>query len=164
MNDWVQAIYDATGVPLEEENLGLRLHGSTWWLEHFQYPIFAIGDTPSRHASIALVDREGLLRSMERKLSETLPSVRSLLKDLGGEQADAISLGVLCTQNRGPDSLPTSEFDRGWPHFSLRLSAGVSDVEVDLNPYVPEDPFDQDELIRQAEILLQVVAGRRGSH
>ena len=162
MNDWVQVIYEATGIPLNEENLSLRLHDNSWWVELYRYPIFSIGDNPARHASLALVERKALTKGMEKRLSETFPAVRNILRDLGGERADAISLVVLSTQDRGLESLSISDFDRGWPHFSLQLSAGIFDVEVDLNPYVPEDPFDPEELKRQAEIILQLVGDLQG--
>ena len=157
MNDWVQAIYDATGIPLEEEDLSLGLCGSLWWLELHRYPVFSIGDTPDRHASANLVKRKALIRGMEQRLSEILPKVQSLLEDFGGDRARSIALIVRCTEDSSAQSLPVSEFDRGWPHFSLQLSAGLFDVEVDLNPYVPDDPFDPEELERQAHIILQLV-------
>ena len=59
-------------------------------------------------------------------------------------------------RNLGMTYLETSGLERGWPHFVLRLSAGGFDVEVDLNPYVPDEPFDLDEVQRQAEVILQV--------
>ena len=38
------------------------------------------------------------------------------------------------------------------PTFHRRI-----DVEVDLNPYMPDDPFDWPEVHRQASVILQVV-------
>ena len=117
-----QAIYDATGIPLEEDDLSVGRYGTQWWLELHRYPVFPIGEDPNRHASITLVKRKALTRGMEQRLSEALPEVKRILEDLGGSRAAAISMVVRCTQDSDSEPLTVSEFDRGWPHFSLQLS------------------------------------------
>ena len=64
MNDWIQAIYDATGIPLEEDDLSVGRYGTQWWLELHRYPVFPIGEDPNRHASITLVKRKALTRGI----------------------------------------------------------------------------------------------------
>ena len=155
MDDWVQAIYETTGIPLQEETLSLSKREGQWWLEFHSRPILPVGQTPDPYNTPPSEIREALSRGMKQRLSTSLPQVRHLLNTLASDSASNVEIFVVSDEEGGPTGL-SDGIDRGWPQFLLRLSAGGFDVEVDLNPYVPEDPFDLDELQRQAEIILQV--------
>lgn len=156
MDDWTKAIYDATGIPLKEGDLTLAFNGGQWRLELHRYPVLPVGAAPDPHAAVTPAIRGALAQAMEQRLSEIVPQVRRLVEALGAERARDVTITVVNTEGGGACTLEGAAVERGWPHFLLRLSAGGFDVEVDLNPYVPDDPFDLDEVQRQADVILQV--------
>ena len=157
MDNWIQAIYDATGIPLKEEDLSLAFREGQWWLVLYRYPILPIGTRPDPNEAVTSSTRTALAQGMEQRLSETIPQVQHLIKTLGKEQARFVAVAVVNAEERVSPYLDSTETERGWPHFLLRLSAGSFDVEIDMNPYVPEEPLDLDEVQRQANVILQVV-------
>ena len=156
MENWVQAIYDVTGIPLKDEDLTLVQRDGQWWLELHRYPVLPVGVNPDPYKVITQETRKALARGMEQRLAENVPKVQHLIEQLGADRAQQIAILVVSTDERGSTPYPSADFERGWPHFLLRLSAGGFDVEVDLNPYVPDEPFEFDEVQRQASVILQV--------
>ena len=140
---------------LRQTKIRLMHRHRQWWLEFHSRPVLPVGQTPDPYNTPPSEIREALSRGMKQRLSMRLPQVRHLLNTLASDSASNVEIFVVSDEEKGPTGL-SDGIDRGWPQFLLRLSAGGFDVEVDLNPYVPEDPFDLDELQRQAEIILQV--------
>ncbi|MEN0064163.1 MAG: hypothetical protein AAGA48_18580 [Myxococcota bacterium] len=179
MDNWTQAIYDATGIPLDEGDLTLTVSGGQGVLALHHYPVLQVGADPDPHNAVTPAIRRSLAQAMEQRLAETLPQVRNLLEAQDARHAKDVKVTVVNPEAAFPlirftapalsvldSALPPpaedGEAERGWPHFTLRLSACGFDVEVDLNPYEPDAPFDLDEVRRQVEVILQVVRSSTG--
>ncbi|MEM6925996.1 MAG: hypothetical protein AAF602_03620 [Myxococcota bacterium] len=156
MDDWTQAIYDATGIPLNEADLTLSFTAGQWTLELHRYAVLPVGADPDPHGAITPSVRGALARAMEQRLSETVPQVRRLVEARDAERARDVTITIVNTEKGRVPFLESPTVERGWPHFLLRLSARGFDVEVDLNPYEPDAPFELDEVQRQVDVILQV--------
>ena len=162
MDNWIQAIYDATGIPLKEEDLSLGFLEGQWWLALHGSPVMPVGADPAPHKALPTEIRAALTQGMIRRLSKTIPRVRHLIQALGGSLAQDVDIQVVYTETFSCPSLGKESVERCWPHFVLRLSVGDFDVEIDLNPYVPEAPYDLDEVHRQADVILQLARAHSG--
>ncbi|MEO0606400.1 MAG: hypothetical protein AAF211_33540 [Myxococcota bacterium] len=156
MDDWTQAIYDKTGIPLQEGDLTLAFEGGQWWLALHHHAFLPVGTAPDPHVAVTPTIRGALARAMKKRLSDSLPKVQRLVDALGATPDQAVTIAVVNTEEGAVPFLDDATSERGWPHFLLRLSAKGFDVEVDLDPYMPDAPFDPDEVQRQAEIIVQV--------
>lgn len=156
MEDWIQVIYDATGIPLDEADLGLAFAEGEWALLLHGHHVVRVGAMPVAPTSMGPPIRGALATAMERRLAENLPRVREVVERIDAEGAGQVAVTVVNAEGSVDGCLAAVEGERGWPHFLLRLSAGGFDVEVDLNPYVPDDPVDWGEVRRQVEVILQV--------
>jgi len=156
MDNWIQAIYNKTGIPLNEDDLALEYNQGQWWLILHGYSVLPVGVTPDPNEAITPATRAAIAWGMRQRLSEIIPKVQRLIEALCPETARDIDITVVCAEGMESAHLDSNEFDSGWPLFLLRLSTGTVDVEVDLNPYVPDDPFDFDDVQRQAAVILQV--------
>lgn len=156
MDKWIQAIYDATGIPLSEADLTLAFRERQWWLVLHRHPVLPVGANPDPHEAVTPAARAALARGMKLRLSETIPRVQRLLDAQDAERARDVEVAVVNAEGRRSLDANLTELERGWPHFLLRLSTGGFDVAVDLNPYVPDDPFELDEVKRLAGVILQV--------
>lgn len=156
MTDWPRAIYDATGIPLEEDDIIVAFREGHPWLMLHRHPVLKLRSGPSPDTASLTGLRGALAAAMERRLAESVPRVEQLLRTLAPEAAHHIQVAVVNAEGFPSLLGPPSE-ERGWPHFLLRLSALGLDVEVDLDPYTPDAPYDLQEVRRQAEVLLQVV-------
>ena len=141
----------------DDEDLQLAFREGQWWLLFHRRTLLAAGDDPDAGAPVPPGIRESLIRVMQQRLAETLPRVQGLLAGLDARRATQIALAVVNPEDDPLVQVAPRESERGWPLFVLRLSHGELDVEVDLNPYVPGDPFDPEEVARQAAVLLRVV-------
>ena len=156
MDEWIQAIYDETGIPLNEEDLSLAFREGQWWLMLHRYPVLPAGPEPDASSTVDGFTRLALAHGMEQRLGESIPRVMALIEAVGGEQAANVTVSVAHTEGRGSLDSGNGEPVRGWPHFFLRLSAGGFDVEADLNPYECDDPFEWNEVEQQVGVILQV--------
>ena len=159
MDDWVLAIYDATGIPLDEGDLALAFVEAQWWLMLHRVPVLPVGDDPDP-ASVTASIRPALSSAMAERLSHNGPRVRRVLESMSADRAGEVAIEVVHSDGVDAQFVEGTEPERGWPHFRLRLSAGGFDVEVDLDPLVPDDPFDAEDLRRQAAVILQVLGSR----
>ena len=156
MHDWTQAIYDATGIPLQEDDVKLAYDDGQWWLELHAIRVLAAGPSPDPRVVITPALHGLLVKAMEQRLSAIVPQVRRLVDQLDAEGSEKVDIAVVLADGAVSPHLDDHEFERGWPHFLLRLTAGGFDVEADLNPYAPDEPFEVHEVRRQAEVILQV--------
>ena len=163
MDAWTRVIYDATGIPLREEELTWVHRDAGWWLLLHGHPVLPVGADPSAVAVAPAGLREALAEAMAHRLRASIPRARRLLEALDPTHAARIAITVVNTEAMGALDTDAQAFEGGWPHFGLRLSAGALDVEVDLDPYRPEDPFDPDELKSQARVILQVATATSGA-
>ena len=157
MDQWTHAIYDATGIPLNEEDLSLALREGQWWLMFHRHPILELGAQPDPPETLDSALRPSLSLGMEKRLSEEVPKIQRLLHIMGAPPHPAIRVTVVNVEGRYAPMTAHAAPERGWPHFVLRLSAKGFDVEVDLNPYTPDTPYDIDDLRRQANVMFHVV-------
>ena len=156
MDNWIQAIYDTTGIPLDEEHLTLAFREEQWWLVFHGYPVWPVGVEADPFQTVTPAIRIALAAAMTQRLSEIIPVIRGQINEQSSEHSHHVSITVVNIAEMAITSMDDHELERGWPHFVLRLSSGGFDVEVDLNPYVPHDPCDPDEVQRQAAIILEV--------
>lgn len=156
MDAWIQAIYDATGIPLDDGDLQLAVHGDQGWLVLHGVEVVPVPADPDPREVVTPAIRGALARAMGQRLGRVVPEVRRLLDVLDAARAGEVGVQVVDAEGSADSPLAHEGPERGWPHFVLRLSAGGFDVEVDLNPYVLDDPLDLDEVGRQAEVILQV--------
>ena len=163
MDAWTQVIYDATGIPLREEDLTWVRRDARWWLQWHGHPVLPVDADPQAVAVAPAGLREALAEAMAHRLRQSIPRARGLLDALDPTHAAGITIAVVNTAPMGALDPGAQEFEVGWPHFRLRLSAGTLDVEVDLDPYHPEDPFDPDALKAQATVILQVAKATSGA-
>ena len=163
MDHWIQAIYEATGIPLREEELELVFDKGEWWILLHDYPVLPVGSVPDPNIAITSMARAALAQGMMKRLSEIVPHIRDQIETLDAERAQDVTISVVNVEETASSYLESIELERGWPHFLLRLSTGGFDVEIDLTPYVPADPYDFDEVRRQAEVILQVARSIRST-
>ena len=157
MRHWTQSVYDATGIPLDEADVDVAFHDGQWWLVVHRQAVLGLGADPDSDTAVTPVIRAALALAMKARLSQILPRVQRLLEGLDPVVARTVVVSVVNAEDVPDPWIDTTEFERGWPHFLLRLSAGRLDVEVDLNPYVPDDPVDLGDVTRQAGVLLDAV-------
>jgi hypothetical protein len=155
MKHWTQAIYEATGIPVDEEDLALALRDGTWQLLLYQYPVLAVGSDPDPGMVTPAIGG-ALSRAMEQRLSKNVRRVQHLLESINARGARDVDIRVL-NADGDVSYVGGIESGRGWPHFVLQLTAGGFDVAIDLDPYTPDEPFDLEDLRQQAEVILQVV-------
>ena len=155
MDHWTQAIYEVTGIPIDAEDLALVFADGQYWLEFHHVRVWPVGAHPDPQVVRAGI-RAGLFQAMERRLAEGIPQVERLLEALDPDTAAQVTVSVVNATGSGAFLMEEADFERGWPHFLLRLTAAGFDVEVDLNPYLPDTPFELEELQRQADVILQV--------
>ncbi len=157
MERWTDAVYEATGIPLSEEDVRLVCRDGEWWLLVFGHPVRPLGPSPDPTRVVTPALRQDLARALQARLSWVLPRVLRLVESLDPVGAGQVTAAVVNAEDpQHPLAGPTDP-ERGWPHFGLRLSSGDLDVEVDINPYQPDEPVDLEEVARQASVLLQAV-------
>lgn len=157
MNSWTQAIYDITGIPLSDEDLAIEFRDGQRWLVVHDYPVWPLEADARPFQTVTPAFRTALAAAMTQRLSSIIPRVQRWLVGQNATQAQHVTVAVVYMEENDGPQLDDSDAQRGWPHFVLRLSTGGFDVEVDLNPYMPDDPFDWPEVHRQASVILQVV-------
>ena len=142
MERWTQAIYEATGIPLSEEEVAVVPREGEWWLLVFRQPVLALGGSPDATHAVTPALRSALAGALQARLSRVLPRVLQRVEAV--DPVGACDVTAVVVNGEDPHQLlaDAQGSERGWPNFGLRLSVGVLDVEVDLNPYQPEDPVD----------------------
>ena len=155
MDQWTHAIYDATGIPLSEEALSLPsvmvnggscFTGTRFWSS-------VPNPTPLKHSTRRYAQR---CRSAWRSDSPRSPRFSASYTPWVPPHP-AIRVTVVNVEGRYAPMIEHAAPERDWPHFVLRLSTNGFDVEVDLNPYTPDTPYDIDDLRRQANVMFHVV-------
>ena len=86
MEEWAQAIYDATGIPLKESELVLAFRGRQWWLMYHRHPVLLVGSDSDSLEAVTPTVRADLIRVMEQRLSESIPVVQRLIEALDAER------------------------------------------------------------------------------
>lgn len=157
MEHWTDAVYEATGIPLAEADVAVVAREEHWWLVVFHQPVLALGTDPAATRAVTPMLRPALVRALQARLSRVLPQVQRRVEALDPVRAGAVTAAVVIGEDPTPSLDGPQAPERGWPHVGLRLSVGALDVEVDLDPYDPDDPVDLDEVTRQAAVLLEAV-------
>ena len=157
MERWTEAIYEATGIPLSEEQVAVVPRDGEWWLLVFRQPVLALGGSPDATHAVTPALRPALARALQARLSRVLPRVLQRVEAVDPVGARDVTAAVVNGEDPHQPLGDPQGSERGWPNFGLRLSVGRLDVEVDLNPYQPEDPVDLDEVARQAAVLFAAV-------